>query len=356
METKLQAVFSGEVAGVRINVSEICRQLGISRETFYKYRRRYREQGPPGLLERSRAPHRSPHLMAPGLEDEIVRLRKELRPDNGAQSIAWALARSGLRSPAVSTVHRALVRRGLVTPQPHKRPKSAGRRFVWPRPNDAWQIDATCWVLRDGSDAWVMDVLDDHSRLLTAARAWPGPSSAAAWDAFSRGAEAYGLPARVMSDNGSCFTGRFSFEGGNTVDFERDLAGLGIVQILSSPGHPQNLREDRALPPDAQGLARPAAEGVDPRRAAGPARHLPRLLQPATPPPGARRPHSGRGLLGLGAGRAGATHPAHARRTPPGAARRPRQLRRHGAQRRHLACWRRGTRHPPGQRDHDLGP
>lgn len=236
METKLRAVFAG-AAGGGVRVTELCAELEISRQTFYKYRRRWRAEGPAGLVERSRRPHRSPGAIPVGLEEEIVRLRKSLPLDNGAQTIAYHLSRAGWPTPAVSTVHRVLVRRGMVVAQPEKRPRSALRRFEWPRPNDAWQIDATRWVLRSGREVWVMDVLDDHSRLVVAARACRGPTSEAAWDAFCDGGEGYGLPARVMSDNGTCFTARF-LSGGEAA-FERDLRRLGVTHIRSTPGHPQ---------------------------------------------------------------------------------------------------------------------
>jgi len=235
METKLRAVLAAGLDG--INVRSVCEQLEISRQTFYKYKRRWRAEGPAGLVERSRRPHNSPGLLSAELEDVIVRLRKELFVDNGAQTIAYHLAREGWAVPSVSTIHRALVRRGLVTPQPRKRPRSSWRRFVWPRPNDAWQIDATRWVLADGRETWIMDVLDDHSRVLVAARVCTQPTTAAAWDALAHGAAAWGLPAHVMSDNGSCFTGRFL--AGGEVDFERTLRQLGIGHIRSTPGHPQ---------------------------------------------------------------------------------------------------------------------
>jgi transposase InsO family protein len=235
MEAKLRAVFAGAVGGVR--VSELCAELEISRQTLYKYRRRWRAEGPAGLVERSRRPHRSPGAVAVELEEEIVRLRKCLPLDNGAQTIVYHLARAGWPAPAVSTVHRVLVRRGMVVAQPEKRPRSAVHRFEWPRPNDAWQIDATRWVLRSGREVWVMDVLDDHSRLLVAARACSGPTSEAAWETFCDGAERRGVPARVMSDNGTCFTARF-WSGGEAA-FERDLRALGVSHIRSSPRHPQ---------------------------------------------------------------------------------------------------------------------
>lgn len=235
MEAKLLAVFS---SGLSLNVSALCGELGISRQSFYKYRRRWQAEGPQGLAERSRRPQRSPGLMPAAVEERIVRLRKELPVDNGAQTIAYHLARDPevVSVPSISAIHRALVRRGMVTPQPNKRPKSSYRRFEWPRPNDAWQIDATCWALADGREVWIMDVLDDHSRTLVAARVAASPTAQAAWDAFSHAVADWGLPARMMSDNGLCFTGRLH---GKDVDFERQLRSLGIVHMPSSPAHPQ---------------------------------------------------------------------------------------------------------------------
>jgi transposase InsO family protein len=234
MESKLLAVLS---SGLSLPVATVCRELGISRQTFYKYRRRWGAEGPAGLVERSRRPHRSPGQVPVELEAEIVRLRKALPLDNGAQTIAYHLERSGWAVPSVATIHRVLVRRGHVVAQPEKRPRSAWRRFEWPAPNSCWQIDATMWALADGREVWIMDVLDDHSRVLIAARVCHQATGPAAWDAFAHGAADWRLPAHVLSDNGVCFTGRL-FSGGE-VDFERTLRTFGIHQIHSSIAHPQ---------------------------------------------------------------------------------------------------------------------
>jgi transposase InsO family protein len=238
METRLRAVLTADVAGV--SVSELCRQLGISRDTFYRYQRRFQTEGPAGLAARSRRPWSSPNQTLPEVEDRVVSWRKQLHDlgvDHGAQTIFYHLQREGVVPlPGVATIHRVLVRRGLVSPQPQKRPRSSYIRFEWPRPNDAWQIDATAWVLADGRQVWIMDLIDDHSRLVPIALACPGPTGAAAREAFSTATSRYGLPAHVMSDNGICFTGRFHY---NRVAFETDLASLGIGHILSTPGHPQ---------------------------------------------------------------------------------------------------------------------
>src|SRR5258705_12925758 len=100
MESKLLAVLS---SGLRVPVGQVCRELGMSRQTFYKYRRRWLAEGPAGLGERSRRPHRSPGQIGVELEAEIVRLRKVLPLDNGAQTIAYHLGRSGGAVPSGGT-------------------------------------------------------------------------------------------------------------------------------------------------------------------------------------------------------------------------------------------------------------
>jgi transposase InsO family protein len=236
MDEKLGAVIAGRLPGV--NVSELCRNLGIARQTFYKYRRRHAAEGVDGLVERSRRPLHSPLLIDAALEDEIVRLRKTLELDNGAAHIRDHLARAGVDPlPAVSTIHRALRRRGLVTDQPHKRPHSSWTRFEWPQPNDLWQIDATRWVIARGKVTWIMDVLDDHSRLVPAARAHAAaaPTGEAAFDAFTSAVAVCGLPCRTLTDNGTCFKARVR----GLSAFEASLASLGVQHIFSSPFHPQ---------------------------------------------------------------------------------------------------------------------
>jgi transposase InsO family protein len=234
MNTRLAMLVAAEQPGV--SVSELCRTLGVSRQTFYKLRRRFAQEGPAGLEPRSRRPHRSPAATADAMEETIVRLRKELPLDNGAQTIAYHLARAGMTPPSVRTIHRVLVRRGMVTAQPEKRPRSSYRRFEFDAPNACWQIDATWWPLAGGVGSWIMDVLDDHSRVCVAARVGTGATAELAWEAFEHGARDWGLPAMVLSDNGSCFVSR---KPDGVSSFTRTLDALGIRTINARPYHPQ---------------------------------------------------------------------------------------------------------------------
>ena len=218
------------------SVAEVCRRRGISRETFYLYRRRYEAEGMAGLNPRPRAPLRPSGRIEPELEALICRLRGE-HPTWGARRIRAELERSGTAAPAISTIHQALRRNDLVTLQPPRRPR-ADRRFERPFANDLWQIDATRVLLASGAPAWVLDCLDDHARYLLAAHACPGPTGEAAWNCFLQASARYGLPRQLLSDNASSFTGRLY---GTTVLFERRLVGLGVELINSRPSHPQTL-------------------------------------------------------------------------------------------------------------------
>ena len=234
MDKRLTMIAAGELAAVR--VSELCGELGISRQTYYRLRARWRKDGPAGLEPYSKRPSHSPNQIPAELEDEIIRLRQDLPLDNGAQSIAYALERAGHRVPALSTIHRALVRHGLVVPAPQKRPRASYHRFEAAAPNERWQFDGTGWRLAGGQSVCIMDVLDDHSRLAVAGRVGGTETGALAWEAFSVGASEFGLPAGTLSDNGSAFTGRIH---GGVADFERDLAALGVATCFASPGHPR---------------------------------------------------------------------------------------------------------------------
>lgn len=233
-ELRLEVVLAPERTGE--TVAQVCRRYGISRETYYRYRRRYLAEGLDGLEDRSRRPFRSPAQMPADLEERICRMRKD-HPRWGARRIRAELARAGVDPPAVSSIHQALRRNHLVAPQPPRRPR-ADRRFEREISNDLWQIDATQVPLEDGTKGWVFNLLDDHSRYLLATLAARGPTGEAAWDAFEVAASRYGLPRQVLSDNGLCFTGRLK---GVEVAFERSLGDLGVTLINSGPYHPQTL-------------------------------------------------------------------------------------------------------------------
>src|SRR5438093_831684 len=158
------------VAAVRIEgrrKSEVARDYRVSRQWVHELLRRYDAEGEIGLEPRSRRPRSSPTQTPDALEEQIVELRKALVDqglDAGAHTIAFHLGQRMDAVPSVATIWRILLRRGFVTPQPQKRPRSSFVRFQAELPNERWQADITHWALADGGDTEVCNVIDDHSR------------------------------------------------------------------------------------------------------------------------------------------------------------------------------------------------
>ena len=114
--------------------SEVARDYGVSRVWVQKLVHRYQREGPAAFEPRSRRPHSNPRAVSLDLEDQVIRLRKELSKkglDAGAETIAAHLQMAGVEEPvpAVSTIWRILSRRGFVSPQPQKRPRSSWKTF-----------------------------------------------------------------------------------------------------------------------------------------------------------------------------------------------------------------------------------
>ena len=154
-----------------LSVTEVCSRYGISRQTHYRYRRRYLAEGLAGSQDRSRRPLAPANQIPVELELEIVEMRKD-HPRWGARRIRTELTRAGVEAPAVSTIHQVLRCNGLVATGPRRQPQ-ADRRIEREIANDLWQIDATRIVVVDETEAWVINLLDDHSRYLVASLAGP---------------------------------------------------------------------------------------------------------------------------------------------------------------------------------------
>jgi transposase InsO family protein len=214
-----------------VNVTEFCRLHGISTFFYWNLRRRFATEGESALEPRSRAAHTIANRTPIAVEDAIVAKRKELGDaglDAGPASIAFHLRHlEGL--PSESTIWRILKARGFITPDPSKAPKRSGRRFTAERANDCWQLDDTNWELADGTPVKILNVVDDHSRLLVASAALESCTGAAALSVLAPAATVLGWPARFLSDNAKAF--RFVLADA--------LGAMGIAHGHTRPYHPQ---------------------------------------------------------------------------------------------------------------------
>jgi transposase InsO family protein len=218
---------------------EVARAHGVSKSWVGKLVGRFRAGGYPAIEPRSRAARRIPHRMPDALEDEIVALRKELAElgvDAGAQTIHYHLGTRHEAVPSVSTIWRVLRRRGFVTPQPHKRPRSSWIRFEARLPNECWQSDVTHWRLGDRTEVEIVNFIDDHSRLAVAARVLGTATAPQVLRVFRAAGERWGLPAALLTDNGCVYT---TWHRGGPNVMQTELLALGIEFRHSRPYHPQ---------------------------------------------------------------------------------------------------------------------
>ncbi|MCP4803872.1 MAG: IS481 family transposase, partial [Proteobacteria bacterium] len=198
-------------------IADVAAVAGVSARTVYKWLRRYREEGPAGLFDRSSRPMNSPRRLAQEVRDSVVQLRREGLTGR-AVSVRTGASRSTVsRLPRAARLSRA---RDLKPPQP-------ANRYERATPGEILHVDITklARFWRPGhrvtnsrekqsiGAGWefVHVCVDDHSRLAyveilpdeKAASAVPFMRRAVGW--FRE----QGIHTeRVMTDNGSCYRSR----------------------------------------------------------------------------------------------------------------------------------------------------
>ena len=241
------AAFVG--SGSRMNVSATCRDLGISRKTFYKYVARFRAVGVAGFYPDSRRPHRTPSRLSVELEDVLITIRKQaaeagwdygadavllrLEEQVSAGTVGWPADRP---LPARSTVNRVFEDRGQLVKLPQRAPRRRVRRFQRDQINALWQFDGFEYLLATGTTVRVLQLTDDCSRVDLALQAARSENGHDIWRTFCLAVERYGLPVQMLTDNSNAFSGK---RRGWVSDFERQLSDLGVHAITSRVSHPQ---------------------------------------------------------------------------------------------------------------------
>jgi transposase len=154
-------------------VVEVAARYGASRQSVYGWKTRYEREGIGGLADRSRRPHTSPGRMPAQVEALVCELRRT-HPRWGARRIVFELASRGVDGvPSRATVHRALVRNGLVEPQQQRHRRKYKR----------WQREALGRVMHE---VWLGDMgaaraVEQLVRIARRERGPSGPSGSPAW-------------------------------------------------------------------------------------------------------------------------------------------------------------------------------
>src|SRR5215467_3638907 len=116
--------------GDRVDVAELCRMYGITRQTGYVWIKRYKKAGFDlhALEERSRRPHSNPRATTPELQDLIVAARKAHPKWGPVMLRSWLADRYPKVSfPGPSCIGEILKARGMTVPR--KRRRQQGKRL-----------------------------------------------------------------------------------------------------------------------------------------------------------------------------------------------------------------------------------
>lgn len=253
--------FVAEVLGGR-SVAAVCREFGVSRKTGHKWLERYAQQGPPGLADRSRAPHVSPQAVEESVRRAVVAF-KRTHLDLGPKKIVGLLERRypQWRWPAPSTVGALLKAEGLVSPRRTRRSATPSSQPLAHAdgPNTVWCADFKGWFLTgDGRRCTPLTISDAFSRYLLRCQGLGGRTGyGVVRPLFDAAFREFGMPSAIRTDNGPPFaTSGLAGLSELNVWWMR----LGIRPERIRPGHPeQNGRHERMHRTLKQGAIAPAA-------------------------------------------------------------------------------------------------
>ncbi len=190
-----------------IPFSELCLQFTISRNTGYKWVKRYEEGGSSGLVDRSRRPHTSPYATDTAVVEALVQTRTK-HPTWGPKKLLETLRPRYRDLPAISTAADILKRQGLIIPDKRRlRRKHPGcPKAIAQQPNDIWSADYKGhFKMRNGLYCYPLTVCDMKSRYLLGCHAQEAISLEETKRDFTQLFREYGLPQRIRTDNGVPF-------------------------------------------------------------------------------------------------------------------------------------------------------
>lgn len=224
----------------------LCATFGISRETGYKWARRYEQDR--SIAEKSRRPRSHPRATPAKLVRLIVSQKKQF-PLWGPVPIRKRLMTHWPQHewPSASTIGAVLKRHGLVKPRrvrrrapPRTRPFRTCRNA-----NDVWCVDFKGdFTMRDGRVCYPLTVIDAASRYLLACVGFHEPTAKNVEKVFVELFRTHGMPKTIRSDNGEPFASVSAAAG--LTKLSAWWVRLGIQLERIDPGKPQqNGRQER---------------------------------------------------------------------------------------------------------------
>ena len=234
--------------GGRINMAELCRVFGVSRQTGYDWVERYRSSNSlEALVDRSRRPLHTPTKISEEIETAIVAARKKFGWGAVKLRVVLAQFHPEIDWPSASCISAVLDRNGLTKRRRKRRrtPVSVTRPFAnCDRPNAVWCIDFKGkFRTTDGTWCHVLTIVDAYSRFLLRAEVLTRPTGREVERVLDGAFTEFGIPRAIRTDNGPPFV---STGAGGLTELSVWWLQLGIELERIEPGKPQqNGRQER---------------------------------------------------------------------------------------------------------------
>jgi transposase InsO family protein len=210
--------------------------VGVGVSTLQKWKRRFEEQGPEGLMDRPRGSRGGSRLSE--VTKRAILMLKQSHPEWGCERISDMLRRGPALPASASAVARVLKEAGYESVERPTRPhRPQVRRFERARPNALWQTDLFTFVLkRQNRRVYLVAFMDDNSRFLVSYGLHASQSTALVLEVLEAGISSYGPPEEILTDNGPQYV---TWRGKS--QFSKRLEQRGIRQIVARPKRPQTL-------------------------------------------------------------------------------------------------------------------
>ena len=204
-------------------VQRFLKQLSISSNRFYDWKKRYEQES------NNRKVVPKSHWLLPWEVEAIIAYAKE-NPKEGYRRLAYMMLDDNIVATSASSVYRVLKREDLLhlaSPESKK-----GKGFNQPtKPHQHWHTDIS-YLNIAGTFFYFMSVLDGYSRAILHWELRESMKEADVEITIQRAREKYpGHKTRVISDNGPQFI---------AIDFKRFVRQLELTHVTTSPYYPQS--------------------------------------------------------------------------------------------------------------------